>query len=144
MHRARLPGRGPLKISQNIHQHKLLGRAQHGAHPRNLGNLLRLELRIAAHDGHKRLGVVLKGLLHHLPALAVGVVGHGAGINNVQVGPGLKGDFGKALVLKLPADGRRFGEVQLAAEGVKSNGLGGRHTAAKIRQWLMLPIRHTG
>jgi hypothetical protein len=83
VHLPRLPGSGLLEIGQNVDQLKLLGRAEHGTHAGNFGNFLGLELGVAAHDGHESVGVVLEGLLHHLPALAVGVVGHRAGIDNV-------------------------------------------------------------
>jgi hypothetical protein len=64
---------------------------------------------------------MLQGLLHHLPAFAVGVVRDGAGIDNVNIRRVLEGGFYEAVLLKLPANGRRFGEIELAAQGVKGN-----------------------
>ena len=141
VHRARLPGSGFFEISENIDQHKLLGRAQYGTHARNAGNFLGFELGIAAYDGHKSIGIVLEGLLYHFATLAVGVVGDGAGIDDVQVGSGFEGNFLKALFFKLTADGRGFRKVQLAAEGVKSDRLGGKHKLAKVWPGLRIPYR---
>ena len=71
---------------------------------------------MAAGDHDPRLGIAPQGLADELPRLLSGPGGHGAGVDDVDIGLGLKRNQGAALLGKTGGKGGGFELVDLAAQ----------------------------
>jgi len=90
-----------------------------GAHLRNIPKGLGVGLRIAARNDKSGTGGDASGPSQELMGFPIGLVGNGAGIQNVYVGGGIPVGEGMSPGDEGPGKGGALGEVELAAEGMK-------------------------
>ena len=79
--------------------------AQYEVHAGYAGNFLRLELGIAADDGDKGAGIDFHGALHQLAAFLIGILGNGAGIDNIHIRYIAEINFCITGIFKKPCNG---------------------------------------
>lgn len=103
--------------------------AQHDVHAFDRGDLLRSELRVAARHGNDRLRVAAVEPADQIAAFLVGVLRHGAAVDDAYVGLGRRGHTHEAAALELPGQSGGLREVELAAERMETDS-SGLHTIA--------------
>ena len=110
---------------------------QYQVHPIDSDEVFRLELGIAAYCGYKSIFVVLKRFANNLPELLVCIFRYGTSVNDIDISRFLEIHLVKTFILKTAGNGSRFGKIQLASQGIKSNTFfhkGKRNLGAKIQK----------
>ena len=108
----------PLDIAGDV---QLLLAAQHDVDTLNLGNLLTLKLGIAPSHYHQRVGIELDQPAYVLAALAVGQLGHAAGVHHTNVGLLVGCGHNNSALAQQFAQRRRLREIELAAQCLKAH-----------------------
>ena len=94
---------------------------QHEIDPFDGGDLLRPELGVASRHGDDGRGITTVEPADQVAALFVGMFGYRAGVHHADIGLLLRPDPHIAPFGKFACEGRGFGKVELAPEGVKTD-----------------------
>lgn len=96
------------EVVQVLVKLKFFGGAEDEVYPLDLRDLFGLELGVATDDGDVGLGVALQGFAHPVAALFVRVLGNGAGVDHVDIGPLLEIYLLKSALADVAGNARRF------------------------------------
>ena len=130
-------------LTYGINHMSLLIATKHEVHTLYGRDLPGLELRVAARHYDQCARVLAHKTVYRLATLAVGHLGHTAGIDHADVGNLALTHASDPLSLELLANGAGLGEIQLTAQSKKSCFLVLQiaHTATKIQHFSFIYVR---
>lgn len=100
----------------------LLIAAEDEIDPLNFRNLLGLELGVAACDDDERVGIEAFATADYLTTLLIGLLGYGAGVDDINVGGFCEIDLDVTGVGHTSAHIAGLAEIELTAERMESDG----------------------
>ncbi len=111
---------------------KFFRSAQHHVDAGQFGNLVWLELCVAARHHYINPGISSDGPVDDVATLPVGVLSYTAGIDDEHIGTGIHVNSCEACFFKLADKRGGLGEVEFTAKGMHSDGAERIHQVANI------------